>query len=341
MMNFFLYRVFRFLLPLCIFFGVLIISLIYLDPFKVFGSYQDYNDTFISLNRNVVTTRTYQANREKENFDSFIFGSSRSQAFKVQNWQKYLSKTASAFHFDASSEGIYGITTKIKYIDKQGDSIKNALLILDSDILQKNRDNSGHLFVSVPEVVGSSSFSFYFTYIKSSLNLRFLLAYLDYSLFKTYRASYMGFLIREAKYPHIANNKNGDIWYGYDTHIAKDSVGYYNERIASGTFYKRQENISQDTKSTVTDKEKELLQAIKDIFDKHNTDYKIVIAPLYDQIPLEKAQLEILENTFGKENIYNFSGKNELTEPITNFYEKSHFRPHVADTMLRFIYDNK
>ena len=338
MIHYFLKKTIRFLFPLSIFFLLILFIIIYLDVFKVFFSYENYNDTFVSLNRNVVTTRMYQNNRTKENFDSFIFGSSRSQAFKVTNWKNYLEEDASPFHFDSSSEGIYGISTKIEYIANQGDTIKNALLILDHDILQKTVDNSGHLFMSVPEVSGNSSFNFYFTFVKSSFNLRFLLAYIDYSIFKKYRSSYMGFLIRDTKYPHITHPKNGDIWYGYDTHIANDSLGYYQERIASGVFYKREDIAQEKVKSTVTEREKKQLMSIKSIFDKHKTNYKIVIAPLYDQIPLGKSQLETLKIIFGKENVFDFSGKNELTEPIINFYEKSHFRPHVADSVMAEIY---
>lgn len=335
----FLIRLVRFSLPLFIGFILLLTTIIYLDFFKVFFSYEKYGDTFVTLNRGVVTTRLYQKNRNKEKFDSFIFGSSRSQAFKGSSWKKYLDKNASTFHFDASLEGIYGVSTKIDYIAAQGDTIKNALLIVDQNLLQNTRNDRGHLFTSAPEVSGDSKFKFYLTYIKSSLNPVFLMAYTDYSIFKTYREVYMGVFIRDAKYPHIYNEVNGDVWYGYDTHIAKDSIGYYQERIASGVFYKRDSTIEREERnSTVTQEEKIFLNNIKNVFEKYKTNYKIIISPLYDQIPLEKAQLELLQSIFGEENVFDFSGKNKLTEPITNFYEQSHFRPHVADSIMKIIY---
>jgi len=40
----------------------------------------------------------------------------------------------------------------------------------------------------------------------------------------------------------------------------------------------------------------------------------------------------------GKKNVYDFSGKNKLTTPIGNYYETSHYRPHVANKIMELIY---
>ncbi len=61
---------------------------------------------------------------------------------------------------------------------------------------------------------------------------------------------------------------------------------------------------------------------------------------MYDQIPLEKEQLNLLYDIFGKENVYDFSGKNEFTESVFNYYENSHYRPHVAAEIMDIIYED-
>ena len=66
---------------------------------------------------------------------------------------------------------------------------------------------------------------------------------------------------------------------------------------------------------------------------------KIIISPVYDQIPIEEEQIELLEQIFGEENIYNFSEKNKFTESIYNFYEASDCRPHVANKIMDIIYN--
>jgi len=56
---------------------------------------------------------------------------------------------------------------------------------------------------------------------------------------------------------------------------------------------------------------------------------------------MEAAQVELLEQIFGRENLFNFSGKNKLTESISNFYESSHYRPHVANEIMSIVYQEK
>ena len=103
-----------------------------------------------------------------------------------------------------------------------------------------------------------------------------------------------------------------------------------------GVFYQRPKASALILK--VTNKEIALLNKIQSLFDKHHTNYKIVISPLYDQIPMEEEQLQLLYSIFGKENIFDFSGKNNLTEPISNYFESSHYKPNVAKIILDSIY---
>lgn len=48
--------------------------------------------------------------------------------------------------------------------------------------------------------------------------------------------------------------------------------------------------------------------------------------------------LSTLQTLFGKEKVYDYSGINELTDPIGNFYESSHYRPHVARQIMQEVY---
>ena len=115
----------------------------------------------------MITTSTFNHYREKEKFNSFIFGSSRSQAYKCENWISYLDENAKPFHFDASGEGIWGISRKIEYIDEIGDTIKNALVVIDRTGLRTTYLRDGHLFISMPDVSKSSEFEYYFYFFKS------------------------------------------------------------------------------------------------------------------------------------------------------------------------------
>lgn len=143
-------------------------------------------------------------------------------------------------------------------------------------------------------------------------------------------------IILNEKYPNSTNIVNCDIWYGHDQDIKIDSLGYYNRLLNKGIFYDRSKiNYS---KCHISELEILQLNSIKKIFSRNNTNYKIIISPNYDQIPLEKEQIELLGEIFGKRNVYNFSGKNRLTEEIGNYYEASHFRPNVANEIFENIY---
>ena len=329
----FLNRLLIFIIPFVIFVVLLILA----DTNKVFQNYENYYEgSVIELNREMVCTRTYENFRETENFNSFIFGSSRSQAFKCKAWSKYLEKDAKPFHFDAHGEGIYGICKKVEYIDKLGDTIKNALIVVDRTILSitANRDEK-HLSISPPELSGDSKMRFYYTFLKAQVNYKFFMANIDYSLFKTHR-KYMEGIINNKRYPNIINNENCDIWYGNDQEIKMDSIGYYMALIDNEVFYKRP--IEKSWTCEINDLEMSQLKLIEQIFKKHNTKYKIVISPIYDQIPMENDQIELLINIFGEKNVFNFSGKNDFTKFIHNYYEDSHYRPVVANEILEAIY---
>ncbi|WP_282038822.1 hypothetical protein [Saccharicrinis aurantiacus] len=307
-----------------------------IDFFKING-FQDYYSTQkVGLNREMITTKTFNFYREKEKYDSFIFGSSRSNAFKIKEWKPHLNLNSRGFHFDASGEGIWGISKKVQYIFEAGDTIRNALIIIDRELLAQTEINKGHLFIPMPCVSKSSNVEYYYSFFRASLSPKFLIAYCDYYLFGKYR-DYMGFLIRNNHYPKSkANSINCDVWYGEDVAIKNDSAGYYQELIEKGIFV--EPSLIEPIKCNVTDKEVELLTNIKEVFNKHKTNYKIVISPIYDQIPLEKEQLELLYKIFGERNIYNFSGKNKYTQTIHNYYETSHYRPHVASEIMDIIY---
>ena len=65
------------------------------DPFKVLFHYEDYyvdngEGYYINTNRSYVSTQMYIQNKDRYNYDSFIFGSSRSGYYLVEDWKKYL-----------------------------------------------------------------------------------------------------------------------------------------------------------------------------------------------------------------------------------------------------------
>lgn len=321
----------------CLPFLVLLVVGLNLDVLKIFKSYNNYYDSenSVTLNRTLVSTKIVLKNKDKANYNAFIFGSSRSQAFKAERWEGYLPENTSAFHYDGISEDIYGIYKKLEFLDQQNFNINHALIVIDRSTLQGTKKRDKHLQINPVEFNDVSLPKFYWVNLKASLNFKLLVSYIDYSIFNKHR-SYMKNRIRHYKYPDTFTPIYNDTYYAYDRLIAEDSLGYYNMMIKKNYF---RERPTKNYKSAIITTEAiVLLNKIKAILNKHNTDYKIVVSPMYNQIPMEKAQLQALQSVFKTEAIFNFSGVNKLTTPISNYYEYSHFRPQVANTILDSIY---
>jgi len=310
---------------------LLIAGLVMWDPFKVLKEYDNYYDSRIVLNRESVCFKLFEKNYPEYRYDSFVFGSSRSLAFLIEDWKEYLNPQASGFHFDASGEGLYGICKKLEYLDEQGVRINNALVILDADLLQVLQNRSGHLFITPPQFSKESGIDYYMEFLKASLSLEFLGANLDFKI-RGYQP-YMRNVLSE--YQDSGNMITGDYYKKQEELIVEDADYYYNV-LCKDMFYERTDIKELDI--PVTDLEKEYLKTMSAIFEKHDTDYYIIISPLYAQNELPQNQKELLESYFDANRIKDYSGINSFTENKENYYETSHYRPHVAKQIMEEIY---
>jgi hypothetical protein len=329
-----------FLKTLLIFFiPFIVFILIYLvtDPFKIFYEYDNYyaKDDFVSLNRSVINTKTYLKNRKDIQYNAFIFGSSRTIAVSTKDWIKFLPDDAKPFHYDGNAEVLYGINHKIKFIDIKSDSIKYAIIFIDQMLLGDMANNVDHLYIEHPLVSSESWLGYHLVFIKAFLNPKFFFGYYYFKYTGKYK-KFMGSKILNLKYPNIWDPITSDLFLGLETEIKNDSIGYFSKRLNMINLKK----IVKPKDLQPNDQEIELLVEIKEIFDKHKTDYKIVSNPFISQFPLCVEQKELLKKIFGKENVFDFSGKNRFSLQIHNFYDASHFRPKVAREILKEIYTN-
>jgi hypothetical protein len=312
-------------------------TMVFIDPFKIWFDYDDYyEDSICMLNRGSVCLSLYNKNKSDHEFDSFIFGNSRSQAYKVCDWKKHLSELSEPFHFDASGEGILGVLNTLKYIDQVGGKLSNVLLVLDEGMMMKNQNKKGYLLIAPPALSKESKFDYYKTFLSTSMDAHFVFGYLDYKIFNDYK-SYMNTWHLDLTLK--GDNINGDIWYeSYDEEIENDSIKYYNNLIKMGAFYPREDGKTYNVKG-MSEIEKDQLVAIATILKSQNSNCKIIISPLYNQKKISEERLNYLIEVFGPKSVFNYSGKNTFTEEIGNFYESNHFRPHVARALMNEVYN--
>ena len=178
-------RLFRFSLTGIILLLLLCFIYIVLDPFKVIYHYDviQSDKGMPTLNKDYISTKTFINNSKKIDYNSFIFGNSRSMFYQISDWKKHLDKKASCFHFDASSESLYAINKKIEFIDKKGNKMNNVLLFLDYSTLIKDKPKSGHLYIISPDLVNNSNIiEFHKTFLFTFLTPKFLYRYLNFKI---------------------------------------------------------------------------------------------------------------------------------------------------------------
>lgn len=324
---------FKFILPLIL----AILFIICWDPFRVFFSYNDYyNHNPVNVNREEVCLRLL--NKRSMGVSNIIIGSSRSHAYKTNYWSKKIHQpNQTMFHFDGSNYGLYRSLNAFKFLaTKENVKLKNVLLVIDSDFFNEISNPSDCLFIQPPALSHESYFNYYLTFFLASIDFKFIYYNIVYFVTGKYFDFMKCYLIKSKNY-HVCDSFTADIWYAYDKDIKRDSLGYYSKLIAKGVFYKRNNKVEM-SKPLIGGLQLKLLKNISQIVEENNINIKIVISPLYNQIAFNPNDKMILFKLFGKENVFDFSGKNNLTENISNYYESSHYRPNVANQIMDSVY---
>jgi hypothetical protein len=333
--NAFLKRIVYFLSP----FIFLLLLYITLDPFKVIRKYDRYYSDgidVVALDQDYVSTSTFENNYPLYNYNSFIFGNSRSIFYEIADWKCHIDSNSNCFHFDASGESLYGIYKKIKYLDSINVDIKNVLFITDYATLNQVTPRNGHLYMISPQLENYKNIlSFHMSFIEAFFIPKFMIPYLDYKISGKVKPYMKKGGLRDDRPMHYELKTNEISFPRFEKLIEKGEY-YTPERMK--VFNNRDTTHQKFSPIVILDKQKQLLQKINDIFKKHKTDFKIIINPLYNHRKLNKSDLAYLYSLFGEERVFDFSGINGITNDFHNYYEASHYRPHVARQIMNEIY---
>ena len=305
------------------------------DPFKVLYHYDAYAapDAIapVNLNDDFVATEVFLNNYKKYNYDSYIFGNSRAKTFHINEWERHIS-SANCFQYAVSNESLYGVEKKIELLDAHGIVMKNALIVMDHFLYEQVEESPA--YPKHPILSGKSMVQFQINTFEGYFDKNFLIPYICY-LFnhKTENASFPGAL-NNIRYRYDAR-ANDAIPVGIDSNIDSDTAAYYNER--KRLFYQRDAVQKYETK-TIGRKQIALMINIKAYFDKCKTNYKIVISPMYDQLKTDPTDLAVLTSIFGRNNVYDLSGINDITSDKHNYYEAAHYRMRISNAIMDSIY---
>ncbi len=323
---------------------ILLVLVIYFynDPFKVLYHYDNYypqtGTPGVPLDKDFVSTETLINNYGRYKYDSYIFGNSRSIRYRVNDWEKHI-KSQNCYHFDASGESLLGIAEKIEFLHDRGMPIRNALFVIDQDVLRKTKKDEEHIFTIDPNVSKQNKLSFQFVFLKAFLYPDFLENYIQFLCFKKVNSkSSIGwkFFDNDIRQYNPISNELYDV--GLDEAIKSNRDSFY---LANKHIFYERENTQHYYSAVIGKEQERLLNKIKEILDEEHTNYKIVISPLYDQLKIDSTDLKLLYIVFGKNNVYDFSGINDMTQSVYNYYENSHYRPFIAGRIMDSIYNQK
>lgn len=309
-------------------FIAILMAYIIFDPLRVIWDYDDY----IDKPSGNVAYNSYKMMMRHDSipFNSFIVGSSRSANWPWREWEKHLDSSACSFHIESSGDGIYNALERLTFVYQNVTNVDNILLILDHDWLSKDYPLTGIQFRTPWQMRKSKD---YIGFQKDAADFFF-----SEKGFKTHYK-----LGPQYKYslPNYKDERFEPHRIGAEWAIECDPEYYY-AHIAAATnshyiFYPR-DSVEQVGEPVISEKGIELLSQIHELFVNGNTNYKIVVSPLYDQIKLNPTDKSILDSIFGAENVYDYSGINKYTQDSLNYYESSHYRPRVATQIMNEIY---
>ncbi|TAE18085.1 MAG: hypothetical protein EAZ95_05225 [Bacteroidetes bacterium] len=326
----FLQRFAFFALPMVMFQGLLLWGYWHYDPFRVCRAYKTYSGADVTLNRDYVSTELLIRKYPRYRYDSFIFGSSRTLAFQPASWERLLPQGSKAFSFDASSERLYGIHQKIRYLDAQNIPIKNALVVLCRDASFVPMEHTLYIFRKHPITSGESWARFHWALWCGYMDFHFLITYYRYQFTQRCTPDMQDIINKGAI--ELDSVSNATLLVKKERELVNPDEYY--KKYAS-IFYTRASKTTEEA-SCVQPVHIQMLQEIKAIFEKHKTNYRVIMSPLYEQKKMSKADKENLEKIFDN-RFFDFSGKNFFTEDKRHYYETSHYRPMVGDSIMKIV----
>ena len=312
-------------------------SLLFIVPYVKADPYFDFfkkdNYSWIYRFQILGDLSTKKLMHSNSDYNSFIFGSSRTTGLYGCYLEKKL-PDSHFYHFANWGESIGGVYKKIKLLDSLGYSLDNTVIYLDTDYTfkegGKEREFDHYL------ITGESRISY--------LHYHFKTFYENFSLDKF--NILLGNSISGENFPNkdsdpITNDayhrcNDTTVIKNYSKIIKNESyIKKMDSLIESGFLYKREDVQKQQTPQ-ISARERIYLEKIADFFNKHNTNYYIVITPLYDQYKFNTADLNIL-NTVFPDRIFDFSGINNFTNNPYNYPDRKHFQPYISKKIIDSI----
>ena len=306
------------------------------DPYKTLRPFS--LTYFDSTNRDYLSSELYVLNSAEHEYDSFIFGSSRGCGINTYHWLKYLPEGSSQFLFQAWSETLTGIDQKISYIDEHQGNLKNAIILIDiPGSFSRTQLSTKALAIKDPRFSRQPrwiyhAIQFYNFIQKPSQWVRAVKGYIHP------QTPFVGFDV-------VTNDwKNSNRERDLESIPERDSLGNLNRNAKAALFkdYVNNPNaVIPAGKDLIDGSILSVLTHIREVFQRQKTDYRIIITPgyCYKYPAISSRDLSILKSVFGENNVYDFSGRLDITSDYNSFSDPNHFGLRIGWLMIEEIYN--
>lgn len=317
-----------------LFFGIPLIAILVIvfvidNPFIIFHNYEDIVNPESKrkcVNGAYMGVKLMDMYDDSLNYNSFIVGNSRALQFRVEDWKTYVGDEASCFIFFQSAGNLLGLYQRTKYLYERFDTIKNLLLVVDVSPLGELSKRKGHLFVEPWQVTGVYDvLTFYSQFFEAYYSLDYILY--GVSMEKTTQIKkQVNYLTHEL------------YWGDADSLIDNTKDEYYTKYLGGKKIFYDRPSIEKISEQQLYQDQIKVLKHINALAKERGTDLRLVVGPLYDQEKLNPKDYQTLCDIFGEDCITDFSGINEYTNDISNYYEISHYRPKLCKIVLDSVY---
>jgi len=305
---------------------VLALVAVYLvkDPFHVVRpynghAYQPGDTVALTVNTGYVSVESYKLYDPDRHYDSFIFGSSLSGYYRIDDWLTHLPPRASACHFNASRETLHGILNKLHYLTDCGTTINNALLIIEDEMLKRYPLDNDILYVQHPSTAANVSWwKFHQLYFNAFRRPQIALYTLFPSLM-THRVLAEGFATTDIPDRIEAYNES---YYGWaDSLIAVNPPAFYTpEHLAKYSLPQK----LMPCPDKITSGVEQRLRDIADVLSQHEANYLVIIPPHYGYEAISSDDLAVMTSIFGANRVFDYSHDPVLGNDLHYYYDDGH-----------------
>ena len=296
------------------------------DPYRDFGPYPNYSWNYNFQILGDLSTKKLLYS--KRNYNSFVFGSSRSLSAHACYLNARLPKSK-FFHYASWNETIGGIENRLKLLDSLGMPLKNVFIFLDPDciFLDQGRINSMDHWL----LTGESKMDYLIKHLKvfaDNMDQRKLDILINGVLNKKIQSLYESDPINNDA-SHVCTKK---VFSEYGNRKSEEQpISSYDPLNPSV----KHNILSRCKVNQISPEEEKSIKTIVGILKKHKSRAWFLISPLFDQMKFSKTDSLILRKHIGR-RLYDFSGVNRFTRSSQNYHSdaKRHYLPHVGKEML-------